>query len=334
VLRGISVVLGLVLSSPLLSQNAGEPVAFRLFAATSAGPFLSTNWGEDFVPMEPELPASIRTFSCLGPWVFAGGAEGLFLSLDFGETWTPVESWNGGEVVSIVPSSYFVVDPVVFVGAAEGLYRSQDGGRRWRRLAENLLEGTVRGLAWPGPSLFAATSRGLYRSDDNGERWSTLSVGLPDTPLLSIALSRYFGQDPVAFVGTDGAGIYRTRDGGKTFVALGEPEWAERTVPCLFWWGVALYAGTDTGLFLSRDAGESWESAAAELEGLRVNTILVPAAESTSGSDILVGTERGVFKSSDGSVTWHHLKDLRDTEVFGFGSFPVPPEPVSDQKRR
>ncbi len=325
-------VSGFLLLSSLLPQADDEIVASRLFVATSAGVYMSTNWGEDFLPIEPDLPGSIRTFACMGPWAFAGGADGLFLSEDFGKTWKPVASWMGGEVATILPSSYFAVDPVVYVGTREGLYRSSDGGRQWQRLGADLITGAVHGLSWPGPSLFVATSRGLFRSDDSGDRWSPPTARLPDAPLLSLSLSRYFGRDPVAFFGTDGVGLYRTRDGGESFEAVGGSDWVKRRVYSLFWWGTTLLAGTDAGLFLSHDAGESWELAAAELDGTQVYTILVPAAESQSGSDVLLGTERGIFKSSDGALSWRHLKDLGDSEVFAFGSFPVPPDVTNDQR--
>ncbi|MFQ5789708.1 MAG: WD40/YVTN/BNR-like repeat-containing protein, partial [Acidobacteriota bacterium] len=124
-----------------------------------------------------------------------------------------------------------------------------------------------------------------------------------------------------------GAGLYRSRDGGRTFTRLGGPEWGQRTVNDLFWWKASLFAATGEGLFLSHDAGETWKSASAELEGTKVLAISIPAAEADLGSDILVGTESGVFKSSDGALSWRQVTvGMGKVEVVGFGSFPMPPQ--------
>jgi photosystem II stability/assembly factor-like uncharacterized protein len=138
---------------------------------------------------------------------------------------------------------------------------------------------------------------------------------------LSLAFSRFFRQDPVAFVGTDGAGLYRSRDGGESFLPLRLPA---RRIYSLYWWGASLFAGTEDGLFVSKNAGESWDPLAPQLSGTRVHTIWIPAPDAPAGSEILIGTHRGVFKSSDGGRNWRQLtKGMSPVEVLNFGSFPV-----------
>jgi photosystem II stability/assembly factor-like uncharacterized protein len=182
-------------------------------------------------------------------------------------------------------------------------------------------------LAWPGPTLFLATSQGLYRSEDGGSTWSSNARGLPQSSILSLALSRFFRQDPVAFVGTDGEGLYRTRDGGESFHPLHLPA---RRIYRLYWWESSLFACTEDGLYLSKDAGESWGPAAPELKGTRVYTIWIPAPDAQS--EIFLGTDRGVFKSPDGGLSWRHLtRGMSPAAVLGFGSFPIP---TSDKDQR
>ncbi len=307
--------------SPLLVQEDDDFVLSRLYVATATGSYVSYSWGEQWYPVS-DLPSSnIRVFSCLGPQVFAGGPDGLFFSNDNGVTWTRKEGWNGGEVVSILPSSYFGAEPTLFAGTTEGLFRSKDAGEQWERLGDGVITGRVNDLAWPGPFLFAATSEGLFLSQDGGDEWMKLEEGLPRVSLLSLATSSYFSQDPMAFVGSDGAGLYQTRDGGETFTVLDGP--AAR-VYSLFWWRNSFFAGTDSGLYVSHDAGETWETASAELESRKVYRILVPAPDSPMGSDIIVGTDQGIFKSSDGALSWRQLTDgLGEPEILGFGSFPI-----------
>ncbi len=311
----------------IAAQRGAQPPVSRLFVATSAGPHKSYSWGEDWDPMDRSLPKGIRTFACLGPRAFAGGLEGLFVSDDFGETWRKVEHWPGEEVRGILPSSFFALEPVLFVGTGNGLYRSRDAGDHWERVGAGVIDSNVWQLAWPGPALLAASDRGLFLSDDGGDRWSRVGQGLPDVPILSLAVSQYFGADPVAFGGSAGAGLYRSNDGAKTFQRVGDASWDTRQVYALFWWERSLFAGTDAGLYYSEDAGKKWKLAGAVFEKLQVYALAFPGAGTSRGSDILAGTERGVFKSADGSLTWRALtQGLGEPAVSGFGSFPFPRE--------
>lgn len=329
---GLALVVIFISIRPLAAQDP-SPLA-RLFAATSDGPYVSFSWGENWESLRRGLPRDIRVFYCIGPSAYAGGAAGLFVSEDFGENWRAVESWESGEITYILTSDYFAADRILFVGTRGGLFRSRDAGEEWERIAEDVIGGSVNAMAWPGPQLFVASSEGLFRTEDEGGTWEELGTGLPQGPLLSLALSSYFAQEPTIFVGSEGAGIYRSRNGGESFEPIGGPDWTRRSVHTVYWWRSVLFAGTDQGLFISQDAGESWESAATELEKRTILTLSIPAPDSPTGSDVIVGTEQGVFKTSDGAISWRHLTDgMKLARVFGFGSFRIP-EPDPDGKRK
>ena len=325
-----------LLSLFLAFQQSGAQSLARLFVATSQGPYVSHSWGEYWETLRHRLPMSIRVWHCLGPKAFAGGPEGLFASDDFGESWRKVETWEGGEVVSILASLYYPAEPVIFIGTRNGLYRSREvGEEKWERLAEDLIKGSVYAMNWPGPPLFVAASQGFFRTDDGGDNWERLGEGLPPVPVLSVTLSRYFGLEPVVFVGLEGGGVYRSRDGGLHFEPVGGLDWAQRRVPGIYWWGSSLFAGTDEGLFVSHDAGETWESASEELEEENVLTLSIPVPEAPGGSDVMVGTKRGVFKTSDGAMTWRHMTSGMDTpEIYGFGNFPLAPETFDPETKK
>ena len=322
-------ILALLLVSFFLSfQQAGAQSLARLFVATSQGPYVSHSWGEYWETLRHRLPLSIRVWHCIGPKAFAGGPEGLFVSDDFGESWRKMETWEGGEVVSILTSLYYPSEPVIFIGTRNGLYRSRVAGEeKWEHVAEDLITGPVYAMNWPGPSLFVAASQGFFRTDDIGDGWEQLGEGLPPVAVLSVTLSGYFGLEPVVFVGLEGAGVYRSRDGGEHFEPVGGSDWAQRRVPGINWWGSSLFAGTDEGLFISHDAGETWESASAELEEENVLTLSIPMPKAPGGSDVMVGTRRGVFKTSDGAMTWRQMPEgMGSSEIYGFGNFPFAPD--------
>jgi photosystem II stability/assembly factor-like uncharacterized protein len=310
---------GLLIASTVSAQEDDPIIAYRLFVATAAGTHESHDWGENWFSIASKLPGTIRAFACLGPEAFAIGSQGILYSEKYGESWVRLASWTGGEALAIAISSYFAIDPVMFVGTPRGLYVSRDGGDQWRSVGQ--ASGVVRDIVWPGAALFAVTDNGLLGSRDGGHTWKAVGEGLPKTPLLSAAASRYFEHDPVAFVGSDGEGLYRSRDGGETFEKLRFPG---RSVYDLYWWRASLFAGSEAGPFVSTDAGESWELLARDLEDVPIYTIHVPAPDSPSGSDILLGTDRGAFKSSDGGLSWRAMtRGLGRTRVFGFGNFPI-----------
>src|SRR5882762_7640127 len=120
---------------------------------------------------------------------------------------------------SIYPPSY---------GPGSGLYKSTDGGANWQQLTSGL---PADGLGRIGIAVAPANSRrvyaivdakegGLFRSDDAGGTWSKTS---DDSRIWGRGW--YFGKvavDPKNpdLVYVSNTGVYRSRDGGRTF---GEP---------------------------------------------------------------------------------------------------------------
>jgi photosystem II stability/assembly factor-like uncharacterized protein len=120
---------------------------------------------------------------------------------------------------SVYPPSY---------GPGSGLYKSSDGGSNWQQLTVGLpAEGVGRiGLAVAPSShnrvyaIIDAKQGGLFRSDDGGATWTRTSS---DNRIWGRGW--YFGKvvvDPKNpdLVYVSNTGVYRSRDGGKTF---GEP---------------------------------------------------------------------------------------------------------------
>ena len=300
-----------------------QPVT-RLFALTDAEPFISYSWGEHWQVLRGELrgfEGSFDAMVCIGPQVFAGGADGLFESADYGETFRPVTRWEGASVRVIVAARQFVLEPTLLVGTDDGLFRSDDGGTSWTELAS--VTGRVRAIAWPGPEMFIATSEGLFVSNDKADSAQRIRAELPETEILTIAVSRYFAADPVLFVGTEGDGLYRSDDGGRRFRPLGDGELGLRRIRALWWWNDLLLVGTDTGLYLSKDSGERFEEAS--ITGIpqsSINAISVPAAGGLF-AEIFIGTDYGVLKSADGGQSFRRTNEgLVRLRVLGFASFP------------
>jgi photosystem II stability/assembly factor-like uncharacterized protein len=156
-------------------------------------------------------------------------------------------------------------------GPGTGLYRSRDGGEHWEQLSGHGLpnEGLGRmGIAF-APSnprriylIVDAKEGGLYRSDDGGENWQRVS---DDKRIWERGW--YFCEvsvDPkdADTVYVPNTGLYRSRDGGKTFSVLkGEPGgddyhqlWIDPDEP------QRMILGNDQGAVVTRNGGETWSS--------------------------------------------------------------------------
>jgi len=156
-------------------------------------------------------------------------------------------------------------------GPGTGLYRSKDGGEHWEQLSGHGLpsEGLGRmGIAFapnnPGRIYLIADAKegGLYRSDDGGENWQHVS---DDKRIWGRGW--YFCEVSVDSKDADtvyvpNTGLYRSRDGGKTFTAIkGAPGgddyhqlWIDPDEP------QRMILGSDQGTVVTRNGGETWSS--------------------------------------------------------------------------
>lgn len=307
-----------------IAANAQSPTivtSLTLFAGSPAGLWRSRDWGSTWQLARKEAP--VHTVLPLGTAVFVGTETGVLLSYDFGETWTDVAL--DAAVLSIAPSRYLLSDPMVFAGTTKGLLKSEDAGKTFR---PTKLEGTpVFRLEWPGPALILATGRGVLVSPDAGLNFTGPGDGLPPGEARAMALSSFFPVDPVLFAGVGGHGVFRSSDGGRSWVPAGL---AGQTVNDLVWLGPVLYAATDQGLFQSTDIGKNWSPLGQGISGRAARRLLFPLAPG-SGAEAFLGTDQGVYRTPDGGLNW--LKSgLGGEHVLTLGTFP-PPDPVVNVKR-
>jgi len=108
-------------------------------------------------------------------------------------------------------------------------------------------------------TVYAATLAGLFKTVDGAKSWVRIGESLSDQMIISMILDR--SKKGVLYI-TGRDGVHRSADGGitwktvnKGFASTNVRSIAQSaTDPKLF------YAGTNgSGLYHSRDAGESWE---------------------------------------------------------------------------
>ncbi len=168
----------------------------------------------------------------------------------------------------------------------------------------------------------------VFLTDDGGENWQRISPDLtnfdPDKQgniahavVFSIAESAV--EKGVIYAGTDDGNIQVTRDQGTTWanVSAGLPVGrcvasleASRFVPGTVYAAVngKRHDDFECYLFRSADYGSTWESITANIPGSPANVI----KQDPANADLLyVGTDRGVYVTTNGAESWAVLgKDL------------------------
>jgi photosystem II stability/assembly factor-like uncharacterized protein len=174
----------------------------------------------------------------------------------------------------------------LFAGAHEnqGLWVSDDGeGKAWRQVKAGLTRPHIYALAQrsvgDSVTLYVGTQPvGVYRSDDLGESWTELPAILqvpdmdkwtfPGPPHIPhVKCFTIHPSDPQCFfVLVEQGGLFKTLDGGKSFVELsgysGTDDLAYRDMHRLLInpaKPARMFLATGEGLYRSDDGGERWE---------------------------------------------------------------------------
>ncbi len=174
-----------------------------------------------------------------------------------------------------------------------------------------------------GSTVLAATSNALvFRSDDGGNSWRVLPF-----PAQLRATLHAFVLDPqnrgvyLAGLSSDMpeySGILHSGDGGLTWKRFAEVELKGV-------WSIAIWprdsrviaAGTEDGVFLTRDAGENWTRISPR-ENRDLKPVVSLAFDPVDSKILYAGTPHLPWKTVDGGATWRriHTGMADDSDVF------------------
>ncbi|HUG15266.1 MAG TPA: glycosyl hydrolase, partial [Thermomicrobiales bacterium] len=254
------------------------------------------------------------------------GANVIFRSDNMGESWTPIS----GDLTRGDPET---------LGPSGGPITKDNTGAEVYGTVFTIAESPVQaGVFWAG------SDDGLVHvSRDNGETWQSATPDtLPDWALISLidasphdpgtawlAATRYKMDDFAPY-------LYKTTDYGQTWVKItgGIPnDDFTRVVredpqrPGL------LYAGTETGLYISFNSGDSWERLGGNFPVVPIHDLIV------KGDELVVGTHGRSFWIFDDLTLLRQLRDdalkaqahlfkpkdtVRIGRLAGFGHSPIP----------
>jgi len=171
------------------------------------------------------------------------------------------------------------------------------------------------------------TERGaIYASDDYGEDWEYVGPAQPISRVVEIA---YDAADPnLVYAATSGTGLWKSTDGGAN--------WQQVTsFPGVPWlWSVAAHPDVpnsiyvkcdrapagDATLFISEDAGETWEALPPCDECGRL--VFVPPERGKPPYTLYAGpwSPSGLYRSTDGGYTWEQVEEVPTTDIFSLAA--------------
>ena len=268
--------------------------------------------------------------------------------------WRCIGPPRGGRVVAVAGDP---TDAMVFYfgACAGGIWKTIDGGIYWRCVSDGFLGSAAIGAIAVARSdhnvIYAGTGEttirldvsygdGIYKSTDAGRTWS--HVGLRATKHIGRICIHPSNPDTVyvaalgdAFGPNEERGVFRSRDGGRTWskvlyrsadagaVDISMDPDNPRILFATFWetrrsfWHLAS-GGPGSGLFRSTDGGDTWEEIS-RAPGLpdgplgKLGVSVTPARSGRVWALIeAIGDKTGLYRSDDYGALWIKVSSNRD----------------------
>ncbi len=283
-----------------------------MVAGALDGVYRSDDGGKNWRKITPEHHAELKNFESVAidpadPNVIYAGTWHLpWKTSNGGASWTNLKKGiiDDSDVFSII------IDPkepsVVYASACSGIYRSDSAGelfhkiqgipfsaRRTRVLKQDPVDRNV---------VYAGTTEGLWKTVDAGKTWKRVS-----SPNLIINDVMIDPRHPSrVLLATDRSGVLVSDTAGQVFVASNRG-FTHRQVAALLMdrsHSQTIYAGVLNdkeygGVFMSRDAGQTWQQWSDGLDGRDVFSL-----RQTDDNSMIAGTNAGIFMRRASDLKW------------------------------
>lgn len=325
----------MVIRSIVVSPDKPKRV---LIATDDFGVRISNNLGDDFVESNTGfihrhilamLADSGERGRILASVYHDGSGGSVFLSLDGGESWqSSSQGMSGRDVFAF----YQMPDQpnVIYAGTNNGVFRSNDRGASWssagaepvklepparkpkasprRRASATITVGRYQ-------TLLASKQRARAQKKKPASKKPSPKAPVKKEPLAGnfVELTRQV-DDITGFVDSEGRhgllaatmdGLYRTIDEARGWERVSidgyERDGRVFSVSTHKDTPLKIFAGTKQGLFISSDAGHSWEHADRGPSDMYVKTI---AQDPRDAAIVIIGTNQFIFRSTNGGRTW------------------------------
>jgi photosystem II stability/assembly factor-like uncharacterized protein len=283
-----------------------------------------------------------------------GEQHGAFGALN----WRSLGPARGGRSIAVAGSAARPLE-YYFGATGGGLWKSTDGGVTWRPVTDHQITSSSVGAVAVAPSnpdiVYIGTGEseirgniapgdGVYKSTDAGKTWTHIGLEAAE----NIAKIRVNPTNPdIVFVAAFGhystpnpeRGIYRTKDGGKTWekVLYRDPKTTgievnfdpnnPNIVYAALWEAyrntyMMSSGGPGSGLFKSTDGGDHWTELSHN-PGLPTGVLgkigfAVSPADSNRIMAQIEAEDGGTFLSDDAGATWKKVSENRDVRQRAF----------------
>jgi len=276
------------------------------------GIYRSRDGGGAWERISPENHAELKNVESIAidpanpDVIYAGTWHLPWKTEDGGKTWRNIKKGviDDSDVFSIVidasqPSN-------LFISACSGIYRSESAGELFRKMQGIPCSARRTRMLQMDPTdhnvVYAGTTEGLWKTTDAGATWKHMTGS---NIIINDVLIDPRRPSHV-LLATDRSGVLASDDGGVTFTASNRG-FTHRQVAALLVDhsnSAVLYAGVLNdkefgGVFVSRDAGQTWKQSSDGLDGRDV-FVLRQAADNS----LVAGTDHGIFVLGPNASRW------------------------------
>ncbi|MGW8179426.1 MAG: WD40/YVTN/BNR-like repeat-containing protein, partial [bacterium] len=238
---------------------------------------------------------------------------GILKSTDYGESFVPVnQGFTQRQVgaVAVQPGKHDVFYAGINLDRQfGGFFLSRDRGQTWVALNDGLGKAVAAINAIlpleSSDEVFLGTSFGLFKGVPEKEEWSLVDE---NSELAVNDLDIDKKQNLLFLACRDG--VYKFDLARKTLTKNELPSSDIEVTSVLVDEAQRMvFAGSERGVFRSRDSGDSWRNQSRGLTELSVKML------QKSGSRLLCGTKSGLFSSEDQGETWSLSKGVFPIEI-------------------
>ena len=265
--------------------------------------------------------------------------------------WREVGPYRGGRSAAVagIPEDR---NTYYFGATGGGVWKTQNGGQAWENVSDGYFGGSIGAVAvsaWDPNVVYVGGGEktvrgnvspgdGMWKSSDAGDTWAR--IGLNDSQHISRIRIHPKNPDLVyaavmghLFGPSEQRGVYRSRDGGRTWervlyvndevgaVDLAMDPANARILYASFWRVLRTpytleSGGEGSGIYKSVDGGDNWEELTRN-EGLPqgmigISGIAVSPTNNKNVYAIIEAEDGGVFRSRDGGKTWSRINEDRN----------------------
>ncbi|MBU2471782.1 MAG: T9SS type A sorting domain-containing protein, partial [Bacteroidetes bacterium] len=261
----------------------------------------------------------------------------IYKSTNRGMNWSTILSSSSSSITNFVaPLIISPSNPNILYGGRKNVMKSNLNGSSWFDVSGELDGNKIQTLAvsYTSPdTLYAGTTptssirAGIFKSVDGGVNWTNITSILPNRYPMDIAVNPKKSYELyAAFSGFGTAHIYRSTNGGATWLNIqGDlPDVPFQSIVVDPIYDNIIYAGTDLGVFISTNSGESWHSFN---DGLPHAAIITDLTISESNQKLRASTHgNGVFERDllEGGTSYTEFEPKQGLQFYLSQNYPNP----------